>query len=113
MSAPTPAPSFERMIQLLHQFKKQKEAFVHPLDINAIETYLAGFRAGCAACGAEIPKELRRKVLEKRGYQRAAAGPVPQMKAKGMAELAIMDELIDIEVELWQKLGEMRATAAK
>ncbi len=104
-------PTFDRIIQLLQQFKKQKEAFVHPLEIGGVEIYLSGFRAGIAACGAEIPKELRRKVLEKRGWQRSAAGPVPQMKAKNMTDLAIMDELIEIEVELWQRHAELRAAA--
>lgn len=102
-------PTFDRAIAVLQQFKKQKEAFVHPLEVNNVEIYLSGFRAGAAAFGVEIPKDLRRKVLEKRGYQRSAAGPVPQMKAKGMTEPAMMDELIDIEIELWQRLGEMRA----
>jgi hypothetical protein len=99
------------MIQVLRQFQKQKEAFVHPLTIGGVEIYLSGFRAGCAACGAEIPKELRRKVLERRGWQRSAAGPVPQMQAKGMNDAAVLDELIEIEVELWQRYGELRAKA--
>jgi hypothetical protein len=101
-------PTFDRVIAVLQQFKKQKEAFVYPLEVNNVEIYLSGFRAGAAAFGSEIPKELRRKVLEKHGYQRSAAGPVPQMKAKGMNDAAIMDALIDIEIELWQRLAELK-----
>jgi hypothetical protein len=108
-----PTPNFDGAIKLLRQLQKQKEAFVHPLEIGGVETYLAGFRAGCAAFGAELPPKLRASVLERRGWKRSAAGPVPQMKEKGMTDLAVMDELIEIEIELWQRFAELRAAPAK
>lgn len=96
---PPAVPPLERLIQLLQQVQKQKGMFVFPLDVASMENYLNGFRAASAACGFEIPRKLRQQVIESRGWKHAGAGPVPQMKDKGMAEEAMMDELIEIEIE--------------
>ena len=101
----------DRILQLLQMIKKQKGMFLYPLEVATLEVYLAGFRAGCASFGADIPKELRRKVTEARGWKRSAAGPVAQMKEKGMGEEAIMDELLDMEIEIYRQLGEKIAAA--
>ena len=97
-------PPVDRVLQLLEAFKKSKEMIVHPVDVHTVQTFLTGFRSGCAACGLEVPRKLQWQVLEGRGWKRAAAGPVGQMKEKGMADPAIIDELIDIEIEQLQRL---------
>jgi hypothetical protein len=102
-------PSLDRILQLLETLKKQKDSFLYPLEVPTLETYLAGVRAGCAAFGAEIPKDLRRKVTEARGWKRTAAGPVAQMKEKGMDDEAVMDELIAIEMELFRQLAAQKS----
>ena len=94
----------ERLIQLLQNLKSGKHQFLFPLEVGSLENYLNGFRGACAACGHEVQRRLRAQVLERRGWKNAAAGPVPQMKAKGFTEEGMMDELIEIEIELLRSL---------
>jgi hypothetical protein len=102
-----PMQSIEKLIQNLQQVQKQKGMFVFPLDLPSFENFLNGFRAAASACGCEIPRKLRQEVLTARGWKFAAAGPAPQMKAKGMADDAIMNELLEIEIDLLGKLAKL------
>jgi len=103
---PTPMQSLEKIIQALQLFQKGKEMYVHPLDVTAVENYLTGFRGACSACGVEIPRKLRQQVIETRGWKHSASGPAPQMKAKGLSDPAIMDALIEIEIEQFRRLAQ-------
>jgi hypothetical protein len=100
--------AIERMIQSLQLLQKHKETYVYPLDVASVENFLNGFRSACAACGFEIPRKIRWKTIEGRGWKPVAAGPAPQMKAKGMADDAILDELIEIEMEQLRRLAKTR-----
>lgn len=102
-----PMPSIEKLTRILQQVRKQKGMFVFPLDIPSLENFLNGFRAAASACGYEIPRKLRQEVLTARGWKFAAAGAAPQMKAKGMADEAVMNELIDIEIDLLGRLAKL------
>ena len=43
---------------------------------------------------------LHHQVHERRGWRGSALGPIPHMREQGMTDEAIMDELIEIEVEV-------------
>jgi hypothetical protein len=96
----------DRLIQLLQLLKSGKHQFLYPLEVSALENYLNGFRGACSASGHEIPRKLRALVVERRGWKHSAAGPALQMKAKDMTDEAMMDELIEIEIELLRALAQ-------
>jgi hypothetical protein len=105
-------PSTDKVIQLLERFQQRKEEFVYPLNLQAVEHFLTGFRAACAACGFEIPRKLKQQVLERRGWKHSAAGPAAQMRDKGMSDEAIIDELIRLEIEQLKQLGDKLTASA-
>lgn len=106
-------PPRERLMQLLQQVQKQKGMFLFPLSVASLENYLNGFRAASAACGIEVPRKLRQQVLESRGWKFAGAGPVPQMKERGLTEEAMLEELLEIEIEQLRRLSHWPKPPAK
>jgi hypothetical protein len=95
----------DRLIEALRALQKRKAMYVHPVTVQAIEAFLNGFKTGCHALGFEIDRELWWAAQEARGWKRRSVGPVPQMKAKGLREEEIMDELIEIEIDMLRAQG--------
>lgn len=91
-------PTADHLIDYLRSFQKRKSMYLHPVSVLAVENFLTGFATACHAFGHPIDPELRWNTRQSRGWNRQAVGPIPQMKASGLSEEQIMDELIEIEI---------------
>jgi hypothetical protein len=73
--------------------------YVQPANLATVQSFLTGFATGCLVCGYDIHRDLGSGLKEVRGWEWNAVGPIPQMRAKGLSEEEIMDELIEIEAD--------------
>lgn len=73
------------------------------IDPRSVINWLSGLRTGCTLAGLEWAPGDRRPALERRGLQLTAAWEVDQLAANGLDPDAIADELLAIEVEMWEQ----------
>lgn len=85
-------------LSFLKSFKARKSMYINPVNVDTVLSFLFGFRLGTGATGATVCQGWW-KAQERRGWKRSSVGPVPQMREKGMTDLEIMDELIEIELD--------------
>lgn len=93
-------PAVDHIVEHLRAFQRRKPMYVHPVNVETVQSFLAGFYVGCGACGFEIDLSHRWEAQVARGWERQPDGPVSQMERKGMSEAEIMDELIEIEIHM-------------
>ena len=70
--------------------------YISPVTPEEAEKFLYGFDVGCFACGVHIPWQ---DVTNHRGFTISTLSPVVEMRAKGMADDAIIDELISFRID--------------
>jgi hypothetical protein len=74
-----------------------------PVDEKTVRDTLAGFRLGCAACGAEVPLDIWQAVVTGRGWQVLSARFEGQFYDRGLSESQVIDEMLAIEIEGWKR----------
>lgn len=88
--------SAENVIAVLESFRQRKGMYVQPLSVEKAHSFLSGFYIACMACGLVADWSAWKDAAQARGWNTGAASPVPTMRAAGMDEEAIIDELICI-----------------
>jgi hypothetical protein len=78
--------------------------FFTSIEPRSVIDWLSGLRTGCAIAGLEGLPENRRPALERRGLELTAAWEDDQLAARGISPEAIADELLVIEVEMWEQM---------
>jgi hypothetical protein len=95
-----------RLIEYLKNVQMRPAMYFGGLFIEPAVHFLHGFGgAACIALGVEWAERIlsHQKVSESRGWPFRAKHPYHQMVEKGMSAPAIIDELINIELE-WLRL---------
>jgi hypothetical protein len=100
------AAALDRVVSILESARGRKPMYFSPVEPVAVEHWLAGLRTGCSLAGLEWSPEDRRPALERRGLELTAAREIEQLAARGLEPEAIVDELLAIEVEMWQHVGQ-------
>ena len=95
--------TLDRVIEIVESIRARRRMYFMPVDVPSAENFLGGFRVACFACGLEMPLQVRERVTIERGWPWYAARPIAEMRAKGLDEPAIVDELLAIEVAAWQR----------
>src|SRR5690349_19558364 len=54
--------------------------------------------------GSDLTREIRWQVVAERGWKGGSRGPSFHMRAAGLSEEAIVDELFAIEIEVWRRV---------
>lgn len=72
-------------------------------DFLTIQAWLSGFNSACAALGYRAPHAIYEEVVGKRGWEHSTINVFEQMSEQGYEPLAIVDELLTIEIECWQR----------
>ncbi len=72
---------------------------------NAGTIWLDGFYCALGVLGLldETTTPVYREVIESRGWLWGPNAPIPEMKRRGLGENAMIDELLSIEIEMWQR----------
>jgi hypothetical protein len=93
----------DRAVEVLRSVRARPHMYFQPVDVPSAENFLNGFEVGCSVCGYEVPYEVRKLVTEERGWPWYAARPVAEMRAAGLDEAAVVDELLAIELAAWER----------
>lgn len=93
----------ERLIAILRSVRQRKSMYFTPINPQSAIDWLSGLRVGCALAGLEWSPEIRRPALERRGLELRAAWEDAQLAARGLGPDAIVDELLSIEIEMWEQ----------
>jgi hypothetical protein len=102
-----PQHNIEETLRLL---QTRPRLFLGEVTLERVNVWLGGFEAGCAALGVAIPRDVFTKVLQERGWKESAYGQIPQMREKGLSDDQIVQELIEIQVALYQSVKESDRT---
>jgi len=81
-------------VETLETVKRQKARFFIP-NIEAADNFLTGFCLGMIAVGIPITFESWHVALGCRGWRWTSVGVIPSMKAAGLTDEQITNELID------------------
>jgi len=98
-----------QLIAILESARGRKPMYFSPVEPKAVEYWLGGLRAGCSLAGLEWSPEHCRPALERRGLKPLATWETEQLTGRGLGPEAIVDELLAIEVEMWQHAGGLDA----
>ncbi len=99
------AEPVRRLITILESARVRKPMYFRPVEPKVVEDWLSGLRVGCSLAGLEWSPEDRRPALERRGLESLAAWETEQLTGRGLGPEAVVDELLAIEVEMWQHVG--------
>lgn len=99
-----------KIIARLEQFATRPGMFLGTEPRDA-ERFLYGFSEACHTLGNGFSPHIRRSVETDKGYKVSAEGPVPQMRARGMTDAAMVDELLALEIAYWKRLAEMNGAS--
>jgi hypothetical protein len=86
----------EKIIETLDSFRKRTSMYIQPINADEAEKFLHGFDTGCLACGIHL---VWRVIAEQRGWNRGAIGLTAEMRAAGLSDEKIIDELIEFREE--------------
>jgi len=98
-------------IERLKLVKSRKSIYFAPATPESAETFLFGFRNALTLAG--IPMEGRVwTIFERRGWKMDSCGVIPGMRAKGLTEDQIMDELFDSYLDELRRIHDAPPSAA-
>jgi hypothetical protein len=96
------------LLGVLKSLKGRKGMYLHPVSVDSVVNFLTGLSCAVGAIGNGAMWAAQ----EKRGWKKSSVGPIPQMREKGMTDEQIMDELIDIEIEMFESINARKSVGA-
>ncbi len=101
----------ERLRNIVGQLelvRGRKMMFIGSSSSLAMSAYLSGYHSAAQALGVLLPYENWQSAKEERGWLRSAeVWPVSEMRERGMADEAMADEMLAIDIAAWQRIIEM------
>lgn len=102
-------PAKDNIIRQLERIKSKPLFYVPKFRLASLEILLDGFRLGCiASIGDEEihPQYLKhfRDIVSERSWEINTIHFNRQMKKKGLSDLQIFEEIMNIEIECWKRL---------
>lgn len=76
--------------------------FVHPVEVATVQSYLHGLEAGCSFAGLTVSREVYIQAAAARGWKWRAAGIVWHMRVKKLDDVAVIQELIEVQAEAFR-----------
>lgn len=94
------------IIASLEAVRRRPTYYVNPLTPQHVESFLAGYRECLFALGhSELHQDYMKSqsvVVHQRGWKLLAGSLIPQLIAKGMTPETIIQELLTMEILIWQ-----------
>lgn len=100
------ATARERLLAILRSARGCKPMYFSSVEPRPVMDWLSGLRTGCMLVGLEWSPRLRLPALERRGLHLSGAWEDGQLAARGLGPEAIVDELLGIEIEMWEQADE-------
>lgn len=95
--------TLDRLIAILRSARDRKRMYFMPVGPVAATHWIHGLRIGCTFVGLQWSPEHRRPAVEKRGIPYfVAMSETKELKRRGLSPEAIVDELLSIEIEMWE-----------
>jgi len=98
------------IIEELEQTRKRRMMFVGSNSSSELMSYLMGFQNACTLFGLPLPYKWRLQAVEERGWSPSAeAWSVSEMRERGLADEAIADEILAIDIAAWRRMAQAGA----
>ena len=95
--------AYDRILYILTSARERKQMYFLPMVPSSAIHWIHGLRTGFSFAGLEWSPEHRRPAVERRALCfRAATNEVSELQERGLSDEAIIDELLAIEIEMWQ-----------
>jgi hypothetical protein len=96
--------AIEWLIETIAHMRRRPSMYLDPIDPHQLETFLGGLRTGLQAFGLVWNSmNHRQAVVEARGIEYSAAQwETHELRSRGLSACEIVDELLAIELEMWQ-----------
>lgn len=89
---------------------KRLNLCINPVTIENLKSFIDGFNLGYILAENRVQFHDKiyawKQAVALRGWKVNALGPQKEMQEKGMSEKEIIDELVQIEIQLWKFLEE-------
>lgn len=94
------------IINTLRSFQRRKGMYIQPVSVETVRSFLTGVRVGMLPSGRHgfHPSDWC-DALAGQGWEINAACPADEMRRRGLDDTAIMDELIELEIDLWHRMA--------
>ncbi len=99
----------DRVLELLEHFANRTGMYFHPVEVATVQSFLTGLQAGCSLSGLSVSREVYEQAAASRGWTLRASGIVWHMRAKKLADAAVVQELIAVQAEAFRLAAERRA----
>ncbi len=84
---------------------RQRPGMYFSSEVPAVVNFIEGFRLACALLGSVANYDaIYKQVIEERGWKWSSQPIWTQMKERGLNDDAIIAELFDIQMMLWQRI---------
>ncbi len=99
---------FERIISELETMKHRLNMFIQPQTPEILQCYLNGLGRGVMLSFTSLIFDdyvnARRASNKQRGWKLRSKSPLYEMREKGISEDEIVQELLEIEIQMWKIL---------
>lgn len=102
-------PNLQEIIASLESIKQRKGMYFGERAENG-EMFLAGFFVALMTTGVPMTWDSWRATIQGRGWKWDSCGFLPGMKAKGLHDEEIIDELIDSLIEELRRIARKEAS---
>lgn len=92
----------EGVLKSLESFAARTEMYVHPVEVATVQSYLHGLEAGCRLGGLAVSRDLYVEAAAARGWEFRSTGIVWHMRARGLDEAAVIQELIAVQADAFR-----------
>jgi hypothetical protein len=90
------------LLPILHHARVRPEMFFQPIGPIAMVHWLHGLHTGLDFWGVTWNDDYRAPALERRGLERKASLNVEDLEARGLPPAEIVQQILSIEIEMWE-----------
>ena len=102
--------AYDRILEILQSTRSRKEMYFLPVSPVAAIHCIHGLQTGFSFAGLEWSPDHRRAAIQQRGLVfRVAATELDELRKRGLTDEAIVDELLAIEIDMWQSQRDANA----
>ncbi|MBC8142375.1 MAG: hypothetical protein H7Y38_13145, partial [Armatimonadetes bacterium] len=99
---PVPVVQIEHILALLRVLRQRPGMFVGWVEAWRVQHYLNGLEQGLTLCGFEDAGGWREAVTTRRGWRIGGDGLIAAIERSGLTGDAVVGELVDIYIEMWE-----------
>lgn len=94
--------AIDRLIDILSFARERPRMYFDPIEPQEVERWVSGLRTGVSIFGLNWSPDHRKPPLEARGLELMAKWETDDLKQRDLSSQEVVDELLAIEIEMWQ-----------